>query len=85
MSSRFVSAPGAFSRNGDACWFVKRLRPNERRVFHATVRIDRTAKGKDVLNIATATATNVSAVDPARATIRLKPAKGKGRPGGVTG
>jgi Domain of unknown function DUF11 len=81
----FVAAPGAYYKQGKACWRIGRLAPGERKTFTVVVRVDRTAKGKSVVNTATATASNVSAVAPARATIRLKPARGKGRPGGVTG
>ena len=81
----FVAAPGAFYRRGSACWRVGRLAPGERRTFTVVARVDRTVKGKMVVNVATATASNVGAVAPARASIRVKPARGKGRPGGVTG
>lgn len=81
----FVSAPRAYYRNGSACWLVRRLRPGQTRSFSVTVRVDRTAKGRRIVNVSTATASNVAEVAPARATIRLKPARGAGRPGGVTG
>jgi len=81
----FVAAPDAYYRNGSACWRVARLAPGKRRTFTVVVRVDRTAKGKSIVNVATATAGNSGAVAAARATIRLKPARGKGRPGGVTG
>ena len=81
----FVAAPDAYYRNGSACWRVVKLAPGKRRTFTAVVRVDRTAKGKSIVNVATATASNSGAVAPARAAIRLKPARGKGRPGGVTG
>ena len=81
----FVAAPGAYYRNGSACWTVRRLRPGQKQVFVVTVRVDRTARGRRLVNVATATASNVGAVAHARATIRLKPARAAGRPGGVTG
>jgi uncharacterized repeat protein (TIGR01451 family) len=81
----FVAAPDAYYRNGSACWRVVELAPGKSRTFIAVVRVDRTAKGKSIVNVATATASNSGAVAPARASIRLKPARGKGRPGGVTG
>jgi hypothetical protein len=81
----FVAAAGAFYASGAACWRVRRFAPHEQRRFVVTVRVDRTAKGKRVVNVATATAGNVSQVASARASIGLKPATGKGRPGGVTG
>ena len=79
----FVAAPGAYYRKGSACWRVAKLAPGQRRTFTVVVRVDRTAKGKSVVNVATATASNINAVAAARASIRLKPARGKGRPGGV--
>ena len=81
----FVSALRAYYRNGSACWLVRRLGAGQKRFFSVAVRVDRTAKGKRIVNVATATASNVAGVARARATIRLKPARGAGRPGGVTG
>ena len=81
----FVAAPGAYYRKGSACWRIANLAPGQQRTFTVVVRVDRTAKGKSIVNVATATASNVGAVAPARATIRLRPARGNGRPGGVTG
>jgi uncharacterized repeat protein (TIGR01451 family) len=81
----FVAAPGAFYKHGWACWRVGRLTPDARRTFTVIMRIDRTARGKKVVNVATATASNLRMVEPARAAIRIKPARGRGRPGGVTG
>ena len=81
----FVSVPRAYYRSGSACWSVGRLPAGQKRAFAVTVRVDRTAKGRRLVNVATATASNVGAVARARATIRLTPARAAGRPGGVTG
>ncbi len=84
-ASSFVSARGAFFRQGRACWSIARLGVASSRRFTIRFRVDTTAVPGPVRSLVHVTALGVRGVLSAQALVVVLAASPTGRPGGVTG
>jgi uncharacterized repeat protein (TIGR01451 family) len=84
-NSSFVSAPGAFFRQGRACWTIPRLARGSSARFVLVFRVDTTALPGTVRSRVRVTARGVLRVLSAEASVVVLVGTQAGRPGGVTG
>ena len=84
-TSSFVSAPGAFFRQGRACWSIALLGEGSSRRFTVLFRIDTTAEPGKVRSLVRVTALGVRGVLNAQTSVTVLGVRPSGRPGGVTG